>query len=209
MEGSRNRPELSREEQLRLLTKLTDAVIFEEFLQRRYVGAKRFSLEGAESLVPLLDGDDAGYQRTRAFSQHVDQTGAVDEPVFAIGPQPRQIETNHPRPGFAVTQLDTVTARAKGGKFRAKAKRAQHPRPVGRNLDPRPHLADGFGLFQHRHLGPFQRQGPRKRQPRHPGPQNRDRLPRQLAHGDFLLQIRHLLAKAGPSHAKAGRNGPA
>jgi len=55
MEGTQNRLELSREEQLRILTRLTDAVIFEEFIQRKYIGAKRFSLEGAESLIPLLD----------------------------------------------------------------------------------------------------------------------------------------------------------
>ena len=55
MEGSKNRIELSRKHQLRILTKLTDAVIFEEFVRKKYVGAKTFSLEGAESLIPLLD----------------------------------------------------------------------------------------------------------------------------------------------------------
>lgn len=55
MEGSKNRIELSRERQIRILTKLTDAVIFEEFVRKKYVGAKTFSLEGAESLIPLLD----------------------------------------------------------------------------------------------------------------------------------------------------------
>ncbi len=55
MEGSQNRLDLSRESQLRILTRLTDATIFEEFLRTKYVGAKTFSLEGAESLIPLLD----------------------------------------------------------------------------------------------------------------------------------------------------------
>jgi 2-oxoglutarate dehydrogenase E1 component len=54
MEGSENRLELSREEQLRIFTKLTDATIFEEFIQKKFVGAKSFSLEGSESLIPLL-----------------------------------------------------------------------------------------------------------------------------------------------------------
>ncbi|HET9955186.1 MAG TPA: 2-oxoglutarate dehydrogenase E1 component [Polyangiaceae bacterium] len=54
MEGSENRIQLSRGEQLRILTKLTDAVIFEEFIQKKFVGAKSFSLEGSESLIPLL-----------------------------------------------------------------------------------------------------------------------------------------------------------
>ncbi len=54
MEGTQNRVRLSREEQLRILVKLTDAVIFEEFIQKKFLGAKSFSLEGSESLIPLL-----------------------------------------------------------------------------------------------------------------------------------------------------------
>ncbi|MBI3838954.1 MAG: 2-oxoglutarate dehydrogenase E1 component, partial [Planctomycetia bacterium] len=55
MEGTENRLTLSKQEQLRILTRLTDATIFEEFIQKRFTGAKSFSLEGAESLIPLLD----------------------------------------------------------------------------------------------------------------------------------------------------------
>ncbi len=55
METSENRIILTRHEQLRILRRLTDAVFFEEFIQRRFQGAKSFSLEGSESLIPLLD----------------------------------------------------------------------------------------------------------------------------------------------------------
>jgi 2-oxoglutarate dehydrogenase E1 component len=55
MESTQNRLRLDGEEQLHILTKLTDAEIFEQFIHKNYVGAKRFSLEGAESLIPLLD----------------------------------------------------------------------------------------------------------------------------------------------------------
>ncbi len=55
MESSLNRTELSHDEQLVLLTKLIDAELFEQFLHTKYVGAKRFSLEGAESVIPLLE----------------------------------------------------------------------------------------------------------------------------------------------------------
>ena len=55
MEKTANRIRLSREEQIRILTRLSDAVMFEEFVQKKYVGAKSFSLEGSESLIPLLD----------------------------------------------------------------------------------------------------------------------------------------------------------
>jgi 2-oxoglutarate dehydrogenase E1 component len=46
---------LTRKEQLRILTRLTDAVIFEQFLRLRFQGKKSFSLEGGETLIPLLD----------------------------------------------------------------------------------------------------------------------------------------------------------
>jgi 2-oxoglutarate dehydrogenase E1 component len=55
MESSQNHATLTREEQLRILTRLTDAVVFEEFIRKRFLGAKTFSLEGSESLIPLLD----------------------------------------------------------------------------------------------------------------------------------------------------------
>jgi 2-oxoglutarate dehydrogenase E1 component len=55
MEPSENGCQLSREEQLRILTRLTDAVTFEEFIRKKFIGAKTFSLEGSESLIPLLD----------------------------------------------------------------------------------------------------------------------------------------------------------
>lgn len=55
MESSENRMAIPRDIQLRILTRLTDAVIFEEFVRKKYVGSKTFSLEGAESLIPLLD----------------------------------------------------------------------------------------------------------------------------------------------------------
>ncbi|MFF5212438.1 multifunctional oxoglutarate decarboxylase/oxoglutarate dehydrogenase thiamine pyrophosphate-binding subunit/dihydrolipoyllysine-residue succinyltransferase subunit [Streptosporangium sp. NPDC000396] len=44
-----------REEQLRILGRLNTAEAFETFLQTKFVGQKRFSLEGGESLIPLLD----------------------------------------------------------------------------------------------------------------------------------------------------------
>ena len=37
------------------MSKLIEAVSFENFLHTKYVGQKRFSLEGGESLIPALD----------------------------------------------------------------------------------------------------------------------------------------------------------
>ena len=55
METTRNHASLDRSELVRILTKLTEAEIFEQFIHKNYVGAKRFSLEGAESMIPMID----------------------------------------------------------------------------------------------------------------------------------------------------------
>ncbi len=55
METKRNTPAFSVEEKKLLLKKLNDAVVFENFLGTKFLGQKRFSLEGAEALIPALD----------------------------------------------------------------------------------------------------------------------------------------------------------
>ena len=55
MEPARNRRAVSHEEQQAILAKLTEAALFEAFLHRRFVGQKRFSLEGGESLIVFLE----------------------------------------------------------------------------------------------------------------------------------------------------------
>jgi 2-oxoglutarate dehydrogenase E1 component len=55
MEPCRNEPGLSQERKLHLLHKLHEAELFEKFLHTSYVGQKRFSLEGAETLIAVLD----------------------------------------------------------------------------------------------------------------------------------------------------------
>jgi 2-oxoglutarate dehydrogenase E1 component len=55
MESCRNRPAISLDDKLYLLEKLHEAALFESFLHRRFPGQKRFSLEGGEILVPVLD----------------------------------------------------------------------------------------------------------------------------------------------------------
>jgi len=55
MEEKRNRADFSRDEQLHILKKLQEATLFEAFLHRKFLGQKRFSLEGGEVIIPMLD----------------------------------------------------------------------------------------------------------------------------------------------------------
>jgi 2-oxoglutarate dehydrogenase E1 component len=54
MEKSRNTPNFSVAEKKDILHKLTQAVVFENFLATKYVGQKRFSLEGGEAIIPAI-----------------------------------------------------------------------------------------------------------------------------------------------------------
>jgi 2-oxoglutarate dehydrogenase E1 component len=55
MEPVRNRPNFDLRQKRRIILKLNAAELFETFLHTHYVGQKRFSLEGGEMLIPLLD----------------------------------------------------------------------------------------------------------------------------------------------------------
>jgi 2-oxoglutarate dehydrogenase E1 component len=55
METSRNKPEFSIDEKKDILYKLTQAVSFESFLHTKFVGQKRFSIEGSEAVIPALN----------------------------------------------------------------------------------------------------------------------------------------------------------
>jgi len=55
MESRRNKPSFTVEEKKHILNKLNQAVIFESFLGTKFLGQKRFSLEGAEALIPALN----------------------------------------------------------------------------------------------------------------------------------------------------------
>ena len=75
MEGSRNTPKFSVDQKKRILSKLNEAVVFEDFLAKKYVGEKRFSIEGAETLIPAMDeviesGSEMGVQEFTVGMAH-------------------------------------------------------------------------------------------------------------------------------------------
>jgi 2-oxoglutarate dehydrogenase E1 component len=93
MERTENHIELSRDYQLRILERLNDAVTFETFLQTKFTGAKSFSLEGGESLIPLLDlaiekaGDDGVHEIVLGMAHR----GRLNVLSNIIGKKPREI----------------------------------------------------------------------------------------------------------------------
>lgn len=55
LQVNENQPKLNADEKTEILEKLNQAVAFENYLHTKFVGQKRFSLEGGESLIPALD----------------------------------------------------------------------------------------------------------------------------------------------------------
>lgn len=55
IDPNNNYPDYTAEEKKLIIHKLNEAVAFENFINRKFVGQKRFSIEGAESLIPALE----------------------------------------------------------------------------------------------------------------------------------------------------------
>jgi len=93
MEGTENRLILTRREQIRILRRLTDAVTFEDFLRKKFLGAKSFSLEGSESLIPLLDLaiEKAGEQGVGEIVIAMAHRGRLNVLRNIMGKNPREI----------------------------------------------------------------------------------------------------------------------
>ena len=105
MEKSQNRISIRRAEQLRILSVLTHAVVFEAFIQRKYLGAKSFSLEGGESLIPLLDMaiEDAARHGVEEIVLGMSHRGRLNVLANIIGKAPwrifREFEDSDPGDG--------------------------------------------------------------------------------------------------------------
>jgi 2-oxoglutarate dehydrogenase E1 component len=105
MEATENTLDLSPAQEVQIFSRLTEAVIFEEFIQRKYVGAKSFSLEGAEILIPLLDlaVAKAASQGIREIVMGMAHRGRLNVLANLLGKSPRQIfhEFEDKNPQFA------------------------------------------------------------------------------------------------------------
>lgn len=88
-----NRTKFSVEQKKHILRKLNQAVSFESFLHTKYVGQKRFSLEGGESLIPALDAlvEKAANLGVKEFVMGMAHRGRLSTLTNIFGKSPKDI----------------------------------------------------------------------------------------------------------------------
>ncbi|MBI1733461.1 MAG: 2-oxoglutarate dehydrogenase E1 component [Gammaproteobacteria bacterium] len=93
LEQCRSTPDFPREQRLRILERIIAANALCEYLHTRYVGQKRFSLEGGESLIPLLDEavQNAGVHGAREIVIGMAHRGRLNVLVNIIGKLPHEL----------------------------------------------------------------------------------------------------------------------
>ncbi|HTM60082.1 MAG TPA: 2-oxoglutarate dehydrogenase E1 component [Burkholderiales bacterium] len=93
IEPTRAVPKLTAEQQKHLLRKLTEAEHLERYLHTKYVGQKRFSLEGGESLIPSIDEliQRAGANGTQEIVIGMAHRGRLNVLVNVLGKMPKDL----------------------------------------------------------------------------------------------------------------------
>lgn len=93
LEPCRAMPDFSKEKKIRILERTIAANALEEYLHTKYVGQKRFSLEGGEPLIPLLDEivQDGGSQQVKEVVIGMAHRGRINVLVNIIGKLPSDL----------------------------------------------------------------------------------------------------------------------
>ena len=93
LEGTRAKPSFTSEYKRQILERLTAAEILEKYLHTRYVGQKRFSLEGGDSLIPLLDHlvQHSGKQGVQEMVIGMAHRGRLNVLVNTLGKMPKDL----------------------------------------------------------------------------------------------------------------------
>ncbi len=88
-----NQPNFTSLQKKKLMTKLIEAVSFENFLHTKYVGQKRFSLEGGESLIPALDIliEEAANKGVKEFVMGMAHRGRLSTLVNIFGKSAKSV----------------------------------------------------------------------------------------------------------------------
>ena len=93
IERIEDRSKFDRTDQVRILSRLIDAQSFEQFIRKKFLGAKSFSLEGAESLIPLLEFaiEKAADQGVEEIVLAMAHRGRLNVLANILGKPPRDI----------------------------------------------------------------------------------------------------------------------
>ena len=93
LEGTRAKPNFTSEYKRHILERLTAAEILEKYLHTRYVGQKRFSLEGGDSLIPLLDHlvQHSGKRGVQEMVIGMAHRGRLNVLVNTLGKMPKDL----------------------------------------------------------------------------------------------------------------------
>jgi 2-oxoglutarate dehydrogenase E1 component len=93
LEAIQSQPSLNKEEKQFLLERLTAAETLEKYLHTRYVGQKRFSLEGGETLIPLVDDmiQTAGAKGVKEVVLGMAHRGRLNILVNSLGKLPADL----------------------------------------------------------------------------------------------------------------------
>lgn len=88
-----NQPNFTSDQKKKIYRKLNEAVSFETFLHTKYVGQKRFSLEGGESLIPAIDNiiEQAAERGVEDFVMGMAHRGRLNALTNVFGKRPRDI----------------------------------------------------------------------------------------------------------------------
>jgi len=91
--NNQNQPQYSAEEKKHILKKLNQAATFEDFLHKNFIGQKRFSLEGNESLIPALDTliEGAADKGVKEFVMGMAHRGRLNTLANIFGKDPKEI----------------------------------------------------------------------------------------------------------------------
>src|SRR5690554_4384684 len=103
-----NQPNFSNEHKKRILGKLNEAVSFENFLHTKYVGQKRFSLEGGESLIPALDAliENAAEKGVEEFVIKMAHRGRLSTLTNIFGKNAKDIFSEFDGKDYAIDIFD-------------------------------------------------------------------------------------------------------
>ncbi len=103
-----NHPNFTPEQKKKIYRKLNQAVTFETFLHTKYVGQKRFSLEGGESLIPAIDSiiEGAAERGVEDFVMGMAHRGRLNTLTNIFGKSPREIFSEFEGKDYEIDAFD-------------------------------------------------------------------------------------------------------